>query len=140
MKTLIKKIWNNKFIRFVLIGGVNTVFGYSAYAFFIYLGINYQIAIPLSTICGILFNFKTTGSIVFENKNNKLFLKFLAVYGFIYLVNINLYKLLLVRIGDRPYAIQALLLPVIVVLSFMLNKFLVFKDVYKKDNLQKPPG
>ena len=63
-------------INFLIVGFLNTLFGYSLYAFFIYLGLNYVLAILFSTILGIVFNFKTIGKFVFQNDSNKLIIKF----------------------------------------------------------------
>ena len=44
-------------VKFILAGLLNTAFGYGAYGFFIFLNINYQSALILSTIAGIIFNY-----------------------------------------------------------------------------------
>ena len=77
-------------------GGVNTAFGYGVFALFILLNRHFRVCSPeaelvlaplISQICGILFNFKTTGTIVFRNRNNRLILRFFAVYSITYLLN-----------------------------------------------------
>ena len=76
------QIWNSfkgyflsrMFIRFLLVGALNTAFGLGLYCFFVYIGLSYKIAVLLSTVLGVLFNFKTIGSLVFKNKNNHLIL------------------------------------------------------------------
>ena len=91
---------------------------------------HYTLAVILSTIAGVLFNFKTTGTLVFKNHNNKLIFKFVAVYaitatlGIIILriaelAHINLYFAGLVSTG------------VCAIISFLLNKNWVFK--YEKN-------
>ena len=67
----------HKFIKFLFVGGVNTVFGYSIFALFLFLGMHYAVATLFATILGILFNFKTTGVIVFNNKDNRADLQIL---------------------------------------------------------------
>ena len=69
------------FVKFIFVGVLNTAFGYLAYALLLFLGLHYTLAVVLSTIAGVLFNFKTTGTIVFKNNNNKLIFKFVAVYA-----------------------------------------------------------
>ena len=54
-------------IRFLFVGAVNTVFSYGCYASFIYIGYNYALAAFFATCLGIIFNFNTTGRIVFKN-------------------------------------------------------------------------
>jgi putative flippase GtrA len=85
--TLIWKI-ENKLLRFLLVGLLNTAFGYFLFLFFIWIGLHYSLSLLFSQIIGVLFNYKTTGYIVFENKSNKLLFSFFLVYGFVYLINV----------------------------------------------------
>jgi len=49
-----KKCLNIKFIRFFIIGLINTLFGYLMFALFIFLNFHYSIAVLLATILGVL--------------------------------------------------------------------------------------
>jgi putative flippase GtrA len=128
LKELIKRLWAIRFIRFLVVGGINTLFGYLMYAIFILLHVHYALASLLGTIMGIIFNFFTTGRIVFLNKELKLIFRFFLVYGITYLV-----KLFFLRIFDS-YKIDmltagAVLLFPIALLSYSLNKTLVFREI-----------
>jgi len=118
---------NNRFIRFLLVGGLNTAFGYSAYAILIYLHVHYSLAALMGMILGVLFNFKTTGRLVFNNKNNWLLFKFLGVYAIIYAINTASLKVFNVFKVDMYLAGAAMLLPMAAI-AFILNKNLVFKE------------
>ncbi len=118
------------FVKFILVGILNTAFGYLVFAALLYFGLHYTLAVVLSTIAGVLFNFKTTGTLVFKNNNNKLIFKFVAVYaltciiGIIVLrlaelVNVNLYLAGMVSTG------------ICAIIAFILNKNWVFK--YEKN-------
>lgn len=118
------------FIKFILVGILNTAFGYFVFAVLLYFGLHYTLAVVLSTIAGVLFNFKTTGKLVFKNDNNKLIFKFVAVYAFTSiigiivlrlaeLVNVNLYFAGMVSTG------------ICAIIAFILNKNWVFK--YEKN-------
>ena len=72
-----------KLFKFLIVGSLNTLFGYSLYALFIFCGLHYSLGVLLSTSIGILFNFKTIDKFVFESSDNKLIHKFIAVYIFI---------------------------------------------------------
>ena len=115
-----------QFVRFLFVGGINTLFGYGCFAFFIFIGIHYSIAVLLSTICGILFNFKTTGVIVFKNSDNKLIIRFVAVYGVAYLFNVAGLKRL-IMFNVNTYIGGALLLLPVAVLTFILQKMFVYR-------------
>jgi putative flippase GtrA len=90
----ISKVLKNKIIRFFLVSGLNTAFGYGLFALLIFIGLHYTIAGLIGTILGILFNFKTTGLLVFESNKNRLILKFIGVYGINYVISMSLLTLL----------------------------------------------
>lgn len=113
-------------VRFLAVGAINTLFGYSIYALFIFIGFNYMYAVLLATIAGILFNFKTIGRFVFENNDNSLLLKFIGVYGVVYLLNISLIKGFSFLGADYYLAGFIALFPCALV-SFVLNRQFVFK-------------
>ena len=83
MMQLVELAFKNQFFLFLVVGGINTILGYAVFALLIYLGLHYALAVIIGTIVGILFNFKTTGGIVFKSKDNRLIFKFFAVYGII---------------------------------------------------------
>jgi len=127
-KDLTCEILNKKFIRFVFVIGLNTVFGYGLFALLLYIGITYPLALLISTIAGIFFNFKTIGGLVFKNHNNILIFKFFGVYGIIYLCNLTglaIFK----SFGINSYWGGMILLIPIGILAFILNKLFVFKAI-----------
>jgi putative flippase GtrA len=88
--------------------------------------VEYHVALTVSTILGVLFNFKTTGTIVFRNNKKRLIFRFVAMYGIIYVLN-QIVLTLLVRADINELVSQAIVLPVMVVLAFSMNRRFVFK-------------
>jgi putative flippase GtrA len=123
---LIRRLWSIPFLRFLVVGGINTVFGYSVFALFILIGLHYALAALLATICGILFNFKTTGTLIFKNKDNRLIFRFFGVYLITYLSTIGLLKIFNMFGVSNLMAGAIIVLPMGIV-SFLLMKKLVFK-------------
>ena len=117
---------SKRFMRFILIGILNTAFGYSLYALLIFLGLRFDLAILIATILGVLFNFKTTGILVFDNRRNNLILRYFGAYSIIYLLNVILVWLML-KSNINSYLAQAFALPVLVVLSYAMQRDFVFK-------------
>ena len=113
-----------------MVGGVNTAFGYTVFAVFILLGLHYVFAALLSQICGVLFNFKTTGTIVFKNKDNRLILRFFGVYLFTYLLSIGLLKVFDFY-GVGSLVAGAIIVLPIAFLSFSLHRKFVFNALDK---------
>lgn len=114
-------------INFILVGIFNTIVGYAFYAFFIYLGFNYIYAIFFATVLGVLFNFKTIGGFVFKTHNNLLIEKFILVYVIVFIVNILVIKVLKLYNFDDYIAGFFAIIPCAII-SFVLNKYFVFKD------------
>ncbi|EKE04053.1 MAG: GtrA family protein [uncultured bacterium] len=117
---------DKRFIKFLFVGGLNTLFGYSMYALFIIIGLHYSIAVLFSTILGVLFNFKTTGKLVFKISKNSLIFKFIGVYAFIYLLNVTSLSIFKLYKFDLLLAGAIVIIP-LAMISFILNKKFVFE-------------
>jgi len=124
----LRRLWARPFLRFLAVGGLNTAFGYGLFALFILLGVHYAIAALLSTILGILFNFKTTGTIVFRSHSNALIVKFFAVYGVTYIVGVLVLKAFK-ALGVHVLVTAAVTLLPMAALSFVLMRAFVFPRV-----------
>jgi putative flippase GtrA len=112
-------------LRFFVVGGLNTCFGYSLFAVLTYVGVVYPIAIGLATIGGVLFNFQSIGRMVFGGAPRSRFWRFVGVYCIVYLVNVGSVHLLL-RLGANVYVANAIMLIPLSLLAFILNRQFVF--------------
>ena len=83
-----------EFVRFMLVGILNTIVGYGLYALFIFLGFNYVLSSLFATILGVLFNFQTIGRMVFKKHCNSLVFRFISVYVIVFFIGIGLIKML----------------------------------------------
>ena len=119
---------NNRFIRYLFVGLINTVFGYSLFAVLIYLQLHYVLASLLATIAGVLFNFKTIGRVVFKSSDNTLIKRFFGVYAFAYFLNIGGLRLFSLY-HVNMYVAGLMLLVLITPVSFLLNRNFVFKNI-----------
>lgn len=122
-----KKFIENQFVCFLMVGVINTIFGYLVFAFFIYLKLHYSLAALLGTIAGVVFNFKTTGRLVFKSSDNSLILKFFMVYGVVYLLNV-LCLAFFNALKVNNYIAGAILILPLGIIAFLLNKWFVFKN------------
>lgn len=116
---------NHAFVRYLLIGGVNTAFGYSVFALLIFLGWHYSIALFFATVTGVVFNFQTFGIFVFGRREWRLIWRFLAVYGVLYAVNVLLVFVLLNFLN--VYEANALAIIFIAGLGYFLNRRYVYE-------------
>ncbi|NEU10292.1 GtrA family protein [Flavihumibacter sp. R14] len=120
-----KPFLKNAIMRFVFVSCINTAFGYTLFSFLIFCGIGYPISLLISTVCGVLFNFKSIGTYVFRSRDNVLIFRFFAVYSLIYLCNLfglSFFKYL----GINVYVGNAIMLLPMGILSFFLNRYFVF--------------
>ena len=115
-----------RFVKFLFVGAVNTLFGYSMYALFVTFGFIPSTALLISYILGVFWNFKTTGSIVFRNKDNKLIFKFFISYVFTYYVNNISLNFLIDNLHMNKYLAEAIVVPPVAVLSFVIFKTFIF--------------
>ncbi len=125
MQKIFGSFWSYKLFRFLIIGGINTVFGYGMFSFLIFIGLSYKIAIMFGTILGVFFNFNTIGRIVFNKFKFVLIFKFILVYTLVYLLNIFLFQYSLKQ-GMNIYLSGLVCIPFIAGASYFLNKKIVF--------------
>jgi putative flippase GtrA len=121
----IRELLQRQFITFLMVGVLNTLFGYSLFALLIYVGLHYTIATFIGTVLGVLFNFKTTGKLVFDSHDNRLLWKFFGVYGVMYFFNIIGLYFLDILIKNIYISGAVLILPMALV-GFVLNRRFVF--------------
>ena len=119
-------------IRFVLVGVLNTAFSYMIYAAFLYFGLGYQLANFLALVVGILFSFKMQGHFVFDNPDTRLLGRFVLSWAVIYLCTITVIGQI-IALGFSPYSAGALSLPFSVALSYLTQKYFVFRHKPKID-------
>ena len=118
---------DRKFIKFLFVGGLNTAFAYLMYSIFISTPLPRPLALFCAYFVGVLWNFKTTGTLVFKSNNNALIFKFIGVYVITYLINLVALNLL-ADIGVNKYLAQLIVVPPVSILTFILFKLFVFKE------------
>ncbi len=118
----------HQFARFVLVGIINSIFGYGCFTLLLYVGLHYSIALLLATVVGVLFNFKSLGFLVFGSRNNSLIFRFISCYIAVYAVNVLGVKILL-YMGVSAYLSGAILIIPMALIAFILNTRFVFSHV-----------
>lgn len=118
----------NKFIRFVFVGGLNTAFGLSIYWLLIFVGVSYIWATLIGHILGVIFNFFTTGNLVFENKDKRLIFRFVLNYVVIYFINIGINRFSQDYISSNTYLSGIIATFASSIFSFFLMKYFVYRS------------
>jgi putative flippase GtrA len=123
---VITSIINHTVFRFLVVGAVNTFFSYAVYAGFLFAGLSYVVANFLALIAGIIFSFRTQGAFVFHNRDWRLFTRFAICWGFIYLANISVIKMIMM-LGFDAYVAGAIAIPLMAAASYLIQKLIVFR-------------
>ena len=120
----------NQFFRFLFTGFLNTIFGYSVFSFLIFFSLNYQLAIVIATILGILFNYQSLKRLVFNKSKNNRLQSFFFTSVAICLLNIYGTGYFL-GYGFNVYISFIIIFIPSTLINFFLMKFFVFRLTYK---------
>lgn len=114
-----------QFVRFVAVGVLNTAFGYLIFAALTLMSLPPIAAVTGGTILGVLFNFQSTGRLVFGASGGRLLPRFAGVYAVQALADIGLLHLAIGH-GIPVLVAQAVVLPPLVVITFFVMRRYVF--------------
>lgn len=116
-----------RLFRFLAVGVVNTAFGYGMFAVLYVLTVRIDVAVVGATVLGIFFNFFTTGRFVFGNRSWRALVPFFLAYGVALCLNLLILDLL-VLLRVPPLWGQAICLPIVVAVSYLINARFVFNN------------
>ena len=119
---------DGQFLRFLAVGAVNALFGYTCFAVLVFVGLDYPVAVLLSTAAGVLFNFETTGRVVFGNRDKRLILRFVGAYTLVYIGNVLALRALIEGVGLNAYLAGGICVLPQAVMSYMLLRRFVFRS------------
>ncbi len=123
-------------IRFLLVGGYNTVVSYALYSLFLYLlgGMMAQTALFLSFLVSSVNSYWTQRIYVFQSKNKALFKEYircLTAWGVNYVINAGL--LFVLTWFLNPYLAQLVALTLVTVNSYLMLKYMAFNPKNKEN-------
>jgi putative flippase GtrA len=116
----------SRIVRFLMVGALGTAFSYGVYAALFFAGLNYAVSNFAALVAGILFSFKMQGTFVFDNPDNRLIWRFVICWLAIYAANVLFIREMLAS-GWSAYVAGALAVPPIAVLSYVTQRFFVFR-------------
>lgn len=114
-------------VRFILVGILNSAFGYACYSLCTYLGFGYFGASATAMVLGILFNYRTIGALVFKDQAAS-FWRFAACYLLVLAFTVLLLEAS-GRIGLDPYLAGLVVAIPSAGLSYFLQRQFVFTKV-----------
>ena len=110
---------SRRFLRFLVVGAVNTGFGYAIFAALVVAGVRPEIALPVAFVIGVIWNFGTHARLVFRTQGLARVPHYVAVYLLLYAINAVALRAAL-RAGLPPLPAQLVLAGGIAILSFVL--------------------
>ncbi len=114
-----------RFVVFLVVGGLNTMVGYGLFAGLILLGLPITAAVVIGTVLGVLFNFLSTGTVVFRNSAARLLPRFIGVY--VVQMGLNIAALhALTALGVHPLVAGALLILPLAAFTYAAMRRFVF--------------
>lgn len=120
---MISNLRRNRFIRFLVAGGVNTLFGFAVYSLSIAAGMAVWLALLVSMPLGTMFNFFTTGGYVFQELSLARFPRFILCYLLVYFINLELIESILILLNNKILAQAILILPMATLSYFLMARF-----------------
>lgn len=118
-----KAVLSHRFVRYLLVGGLNTLFGLLAYSVFIYFDSPTWVALLGGNVAGVAFNFFTIGGIVFSDLSPYRMPLFVLCYCVIYFINLELIGWLVAFVHGRIVAQAILALPMAALSYLILSNF-----------------
>ena len=120
--------FERQFLKYLLSGFINTIVGYSITIFMLININNLALALALSTIFSVFFNFVMYSIVGFSVKLTfSKFFKFLIVYIILYLLSLIAMQVLIIWIPLKIIA-YSVFYPISILLSFVMLRKFVFKN------------
>ena len=115
-------------LRYLFVGGYNTVISYALYVLFQWLWEIPQTALFLSFMVSSVNSYWTQKIYVFGTKGNckKEYMKCLVCWGISYGLNVVLLELFL-KMNLNPYSAQVLALALVTINSYLMLKYIAFQ-------------
>lgn len=125
-----------QFVKFGIVGVINTSVSYGIYSALVYLGIYYVVSNVMAYIVGIIVSYLLNSKFVFkksEGENRSIWQTFIKMCTSYAIVNLLLQSLLLALLVEKmelsKYIAPLIILCITVPLNFVLNKFWTFKKI-----------
>ena len=113
----------SRFMRFLVAGGVNTLFGFAVYSICIVVGMPVWLALLVGMLAGTVFNFFTTGGYVFRELTLHRFIRFAICYLSIYVINFMLIELISIWLSSKILSQAIITFPLALLSYFLMARF-----------------
>lgn len=129
LRTLSMKFINKEFVRFLMVGFLNTLVTYLLYVGLL-LFFSYNLAYSCAYVGGIVFSYYLNVLFVFKEKVSwKSFLRFPFIYILQYGCSIGMINVLVIYVGITQTMAPLIAIVVTVPITFLLSKLVIVKRI-----------
>lgn len=126
-----------RFVKFLVVGIINTLVTYVVFVLFRLLGVTPEISNAAGYLAGVINSFIWNKMWVFQTRGTNVYkeiLSFFVVFAFCYFVQFIAFRFMLYEMQCNDYIAQLIGMFVYTILNFLLNRFISFKYDVGKDN------
>lgn len=116
-----------RLIKFAVVGVGNTVLAYLLYVFLVKVGMHYQLALFADYLFGIVLGYYLNKYWTFSDYSRSDFYRYVLTYVVAFSLNAALLAFVVEYIGIEPVLGQLFSLLVVTMLSYIVQKYWVFK-------------
>jgi len=124
--------FDKRAVRFLLVGVLNSIFGLGVFSGVVWIGQGTVTALLAGNAAGLVFNFLTTGGLVFRTLALHRLSKFAACYASMLLINYGLLEVLTPLVNNKIVA-QAILTFPMAALSYAIMTLWIYKNTTDSD-------
>jgi len=128
MEKIANKIDIPRIIRFLFWGQLNTIISIAIFCGLMYCGLSIALANFAAIVCGILLGHAFNKKKVFRSNEDRTLRKYFLLWGLLYIISTG-FILFLVHLGMNKYFSAVVSGIVLVPVSYVIQKAMIFKDV-----------
>ncbi len=118
---------DGQFLRFLVAGGVNTLFSFGVNIAAMLAGLPVWLAMLVGTAAGIVFNFFTHGGYAFRDMSAKRLPRYVLGYAVVYLTALAGFDALQLVVPNRIVCQALLVVPAALLSYFIMSRFVFQK-------------
>lgn len=128
-RDMLVKLFARREFRFLIVGAINTLVGYGAYALLLSLNVNYLISVTLSTIGGVINSYIWNRYFTFRSKSRAAseIARFALVYLVSYCSSLVFLYFFVEIFGINPYVSGVINIIITTTISWFGHKNFSFK-------------
>ena len=121
-------------LRFLLVGGFNTVFSFCIFTVLIFCGIKYNVTLVIAYIIGVNCSIFTMQYFVYQSKNHirEYYAKGWITYLSTFLINYIFLYIFIELLQVQPVTAQAVYTVISTIYIYFMHRYFTFSDLGKK--------